>query len=94
MKCPKHPRYQAKSRPRTPCEPCWRKYLSGSPTVERSRVLGLIELLSERALLQAKHGSDEGGPLAMVDILETLTVSVLNGETAEQLEARAPRPRP
>ena len=26
MKCPTHPRYQAKRKPRLACEECWRKW--------------------------------------------------------------------
>jgi hypothetical protein len=29
--CPEHPRYQAKRKPRLPCEACWRKFIYLNP---------------------------------------------------------------
>jgi hypothetical protein len=30
-KCAEHKRYQAKRRPRVPCEACWRMYVAAHP---------------------------------------------------------------
>lgn len=31
FRCKKHPKYQAKRRPRTACEACWRRWISLNP---------------------------------------------------------------
>jgi len=32
MKCKRHPRYQAKRKPRLACEDCWRKWFAAEKT--------------------------------------------------------------
>jgi hypothetical protein len=37
MKCKKHPKYKAKSRPRVPCYGCWWMYLTLNHDVAKHR---------------------------------------------------------